>query len=54
MERLWPLVDDVEALDPPVFGLAAVWATIARGWAALEVPLNLITLASLAGYALWS
>ncbi len=50
MNRLWPLVDDVRGLCPPVSALADAWSTIASGWHELGVPVDRIGLAFLAKY----
>lgn len=50
MNRLWPLVDDVEDLYPPVAALAEAWATIASGWHELGVQVNQVGLAAVAKY----
>ena len=51
MSRLWPLVEEVHDLYPPVAELAAAWAVIAHGWQELGVHVNQVGLTTLAQYA---
>jgi len=50
VERLWPLVDAANDLEPARRELASDWTTIATGWHDLGLELGLITVRKLAEY----
>jgi hypothetical protein len=51
VERLWPLVDAVTDLLPPISEIARDWTDLAEGWHSLGLEINWITVSGLPKYA---